>query len=113
MKQYTILMMKREMVRDLPCTNTGNQRVEYITDNAHNYVEVAEVWASDLDDVYRLTQNIDSSWQDNFEVDVLPEVQGNVAYKRSTMIGDVIKSLDYTYSAIESVGFIELENGLE
>ena len=113
MKQFTILMMKREMVRDLPCTNTNNQRVEYVTDNSDKYVEVAEVWAEDLDDVYTLTQNIDSSWQKNFEVDVFPELSGAIAYKRSTMIGDVIKSLDYTYSVIESVGFQELENGLE
>ncbi len=113
MKQYKIIMMKREIVRDLPCTNTNNQRVEYVTANADKYIEVANVWASDLDGVYRLTQNIETSWQENFEVDVLPEVEGNVSYKRSSMIGDIVKAPDGTYSIIESVGFEELKNGME
>ncbi len=111
MKRFTILMMNREIVRDLPMLS--DKRLDYVTDNSHQYVEVAEVWGSDMDDVYRLTQNIDTHWQENFEVDIFTEAEGNVAYKRSSMVGDVIKTSDYRYYMIDSCGFTELENGIE
>lgn len=69
------------------------------------YEFVALVYADNLDEVFRSTNNIDSAWVDNPNVMPVSDVEGF----RSTSIGDVIVEMSTgTAYIVESVGFREL-----
>jgi hypothetical protein len=66
--------------------------------------QVAQVATEDLDEAYRLTNNIDDSWIKNPEVTPIG-IQGKGA--RSTSVGDVLFLNDKGY-VVESIGFREV-----
>jgi hypothetical protein len=77
------------------------------------YHKVAEVSASCLDEVFQLTNNIDSSWVENEGVTpfgLTPlGVAGSLARgHRSTSVGDIIETQDGRLFVVESLGFREL-----
>ena len=63
---------------------------------------VAEVDTNDLDEAYRLTNNITNSWIINKGVKAVEGVQ-----HRSTSVGDLLECNGKSY-VVESVGFREL-----
>lgn len=63
-------------------------------------VLVAEVNTNNLDDAYRLTNNIDSGWHANSEVKYLGPPDGC----RSTSMGDVLE-LDGKFHVVAMIGF--------
>lgn len=65
------------------------------------YKKVAEVNTTNLDSAYELTNNIDTSWDQNFGV--TPVKIGN----RSTSVGDLFLCNDDLY-LVDRMGFIQL-----
>jgi len=86
-----------------------DERYEFILDRANDYTPVATVLAKDLDEAYTLTQSIERHWHENPEV---TPIETDDDWKRSTMVGDVIKTPYFEHYVIESFGFRELEDGL-
>lgn len=71
-----------------------------------NYVKVAAVEATDLEDAYRLSNSIESLWTDNVEVVEkynLQECKGKFG-ARSSSVGDVFE-VDGVFHAVLSIGF--------
>ena len=69
-------------------------------------VKVAEI-DGDLNDAYRLTQNIDEAWAQNPDVRFFSPDGEDEA--RSTSVGDVME-MDGVFYVVASVGFDVLEN---
>jgi hypothetical protein len=65
------------------------------------FVEVATVEADTVEDVYRLSQNIEDSWLTNPGV---TPAKG-VTRARSTSVGDVIEDDSLGFFAVQSFGF--------
>jgi hypothetical protein len=71
------------------------------------YVKVATVEASDLEDVFKLSNSISGYWCENEGVVVLnPDAMG-YGGNRSTSVGDVIE-YDDRFFMVESFGFEEI-----
>ena len=72
------------------------------------YDLVARVEADELEDAYRLTNNIDWSWTENPEVLWHKPLSKERAGIRSTSVGDVICTAEGLF-VVDRVGFKELE----
>jgi hypothetical protein len=64
---------------------------------------VADVQAKDLEEVFRLTNHIESDWRENKEVIPAPSA------KRSTSVGDVVKEFGGDTYECASCGWEKLE----
>ena len=75
--------------------------------NLINYRAVASLFADDLEDVFRLTNNRERSWRDNKAIrlmDFQPESQ------RSTSVGDVVQDgLLNKFYIVAPMGFREVK----
>lgn len=72
----------------------------------NGYKHVADIFVNRsacLDDIFRLTNNIDNNWQDNKDKDIEWSMPGS----RSTSVGDIIE-LDGKFFKVQYVGFEEL-----
>jgi hypothetical protein len=69
--------------------------------------KVADVSTSDLDEAFRLTNNIDSPWINNHAVQPTAEIISQQGC-RSTWVGDVMRTSDGTWYSIALFGFIKL-----
>lgn len=70
--------------------------------NLADFDKVAEVDCTDLEDVFRVTNNIDTDWQNN------PEVKWSVKRARSTSVGDVVITSDGKAFLCDHVGWVEV-----
>ena len=67
-----------------------------------DYTLVAEVPTDELEDVYRLTNSVESSWTINKELEVFGHSH------RSTSVGDIVEN-DNGVFMVDIVGFKEVE----
>lgn len=68
-----------------------------------DFDKVAEVVCDNLEDVFRVTNHIDESWQNN------SEVEWSVPRARSTSVGDVVITSDGKAFLCDHVGWVEVK----
>jgi hypothetical protein len=78
---------------------------------AEDFIEVATVDTDDLEEAFRLTNSINSSWTENSEITLTEKGKQMVRDNgglRSTMVGDVFTINVVNFHVVDMFGFKEL-----
>jgi len=93
-----------ELRRDMSCYR-GEELGQMVLANLDKYVVVAEVQGEKLEDAYRLTNSIETSWYKNEDPIIDVKVTEGT---RSTSIGDIIEK-DGVMFMVDSYGYLNLD----
>jgi len=93
-----------ELRRDMSCYR-GEELGQMVLANLDKYVVVAEVQGEKLEDAYRLTNSIETSWYENEDPIIDVKVTEGT---RSTSIGDIIEK-DGVMFMVDSYGYLNLD----
>lgn len=109
---YTVYHMNESAFSYIRPFMNEEQMAQFVRTRWNDYVRVATVQASSLEEAWKLTNSIEDHWSKNLGVDYLPPAR-NPLYRTqqglgcSSMVGDVFEVNGKRY-AVCSFGFTEV-----
>lgn len=101
---YMVCHVPNNIFSDIPMFDTV-KLVAFTILNKAKYNFVAMVDGNSLEDVFRLTNSINTGWWENQEVD--PQFEGDGC--RSTSVGDLVITSNNQFYVVASSGFVRVK----